>query len=38
MDTKLIKAKYDFEKDFFKLMSNSIFWKDSGKCNKQQRY
>ena len=28
MNTKVRKsAKTDFEKDFFKLMNNSIFWK-----------
>ena len=38
MDTKLRKAKNDFKKYFFKLMNNSVFWKDSGKCKKPQRY
>ena len=39
MNTKLrTEAKNDFEKDFFELMNNSVFWKDYGKCKKAQEY
>ena len=39
MNTKLRKeAKHEFERDFFKLMNNSVFGKNNGKCEKVQRY
>ena len=39
MKTKLItEAKNDLEKDFFKLMNNSPFWKNNIECTKAQRY
>ena len=35
MNNKLrTEAKNDFEKDLLKLMSNSVCWKDYGKCKK----
>ena len=39
MNTELRKkAKNHFEKDFFKLINNAIFWKNNEKCEKAQRY
>ena len=38
MNTKLKKAKNNFQKDFFKQMTNAFFWKNYGKCEKTQRY
>ena len=35
MNTKLSqKPKHNFEKKFFKLMNNTVFWKNYGKCEK----
>ena len=39
MNTKLRKkARNNFEKDFFKLMNNSVFEKKIGECKKLYRY
>ena len=39
MNTKLrTKVKIDFEKYFFKLMNNSIFWKKYRKWKKTQTH
>ena len=38
MNTELRKqAKNDFEKNFLKLMNNSV-WKDYGECKEAPRY
>ena len=39
MYTKLRqKAKNNFEKDFFKLRNNAVFWKNYGECKKIYRH
>ena len=38
MNTTLKKAKTNFEKNLFKLMSNLVFWKNYGKCEKTYKY
>ena len=38
MNTKLKqKAKNNFEKDFFKLMGNAVFWGNYEKCEKTSK-
>ena len=39
MNTKLrTEAKTDYEKDFFKLLSNAVFGKIKEKCKKTQKH